>query len=1583
MAPGGGGKRKRAERTWSNEASLDAQRPSPHRPGNLNMAQSREQADTRSPRGNRNNRGRRGSGPRLPPAKTHESQAQSQPALSVQQDMEPESITTAPTPEPTQAIATPEIPQRGPTPPPAEFPDREIAPYAYEYMKTEIIAGWEEEGRSQIVKTGQDARSSGDVIALSIVFQEVFRSALDKRLGPEEAGHTIRDIIGSDSDMDAEAGPGMSTSEAGSLFLDTVSLITNLESYGPALKRVFFATEIPSDLMRRELDQPLLLGLGLVRGSFTKMGIRKTTNLIYRQSNYNLLREETEGYSKLLTELFTTSGNGPPTADLVKETFERVRAMIGAFDLDVGRALDVTLDVFAAVLVKHYRFFVKFLRVSSWWPHNTQQNGDVESISDYLGLPAWAKPESQGWTTSEEEKQVIAAQNESRDSRFWDLAREKGIQAFMELGRRVATEEDLKKLGLSEEELAADASEDSKWIKETKTFPPNGNRVAAQLLGFKLRFYSSSARNASDVLPDNLIYLAALLIKVGFISLRDLYPHLWPLDEDMAAVKEVKLKEKAERERAARPGAGAMNALMMAGALVDDTIPAPRLREAEKPAAATKDQPNGAQTDTKADDAGDLPEPADQKISLLKSLLAIGAIPEALFILGRFPWLMDVIPELTDHIHRILHHCLSKVWEPLRTLPNRDSLRQQKRTVDTDQSGMPKGNVRLTNGAHRKILRWALLDKSDNDDGTDYRFYWDDWSDNIPVCQNVDDVFALCNSFLNLSGVKIGQDPTLLTKLIRIGRNSLELDRSESNEKRWVELSKRLLVPALSLSSTNSGLAHEVFLLLNFFPQDVRFSIYAEWNSGAISRLPDVKSAFDQAKAETRDLLKRISKTNFKQMARPLAKISASNPGVVVITAIGQMESYENFIEVFVDCARYFTLLAYDVLTWAIIDALGRKGRSRVQEGGMLTSKWLGALSVFGGRTFKRYSLMDPTPILQYVAEQLRLNNSTDLVVLEQIVSSMAGIVTDTNFNDNQIQAMAGGQLLQSQTMLQLLDKRHESKVSSRRLLKSLLSSNLAGQLLIAISQERRTCIFKDDFDDADLKLLGNIFDEIHRILGQYLDLLRSSLTEKEFQESIPALPVLIGEFGIEPEIAFWISRPTLAYEMLEATKNSEEVSQPLTPIAKEVTDDIEMVDETGNEIKEEDEISEQTNVKDEMEVDKSSDAAVDTIPNDQQVKLAPEFPWNSVLRTLKDGLDDVMPSETWEIVGRPFYITFWQLSLYDIYIPQKAYEDEIDRQKKAIQRINNDRSDLSMAGVARKDAQKKKITELQDRLLAENKSHLKAYGQTRSRLQAEKDGWFVGMRGKYEALGIALLEQCILPRLRLSPVDAFFCFKVIKYLHSSGTPNFRTIALLDQLFRDGRVTALIFSSTSKEADYFGRFLNEILKDLNRWHTDKAVYEREAYGVKRDLPGFARTLDGDNKPTLFFDHEEFRSLLYKWHRILTNCLKTCLSGGEYMHIRNAISVLKAVVTNFPVVNWMGGNLRDAVTALKESGGREDVTVPAASLIGELNRREKKWIIPQAFHVVSATLIQTGVPELIEDRSQTLGKLRSLGRRNPT
>ncbi len=1600
MAPPSSGKRKRGDRTYSHEGKDETPRPSPHRPGSLALGQqslaqqgqlqsnfNRDQYDQRGGGRRRGSRGGRGGGPQRSPMNSPNGiPVQSRPGNG------PFAKMASPPPLPTQT--TLEQSQSNISQPNSNLnaiatlaTESKVAPvmiYCYEHVTNERLNNWSQLGRKGLVDSGIQAYKAEDALTLGIIFQELVRSSLDGRLDGFVAGSAIREILEQSPSLNksSNTGDGQFSFDASSLFLDCVSVITENTNASPHLQSLMQATGITPLLMRCVLDSTLLESLGMIRNTFVRVGIRQQTNLIYRQSNYNLLREETEGYSKLVTELFTTSSSEPLTSEVVEETFERVKGMIGAFDLDVGRVLDVTLDVVAAVLVKQYRFFVKYLRASSWWPQQKAFDGTGIDLS--LGtLPKWALPGSSGRPVGDDEKDELYKARDDRDKLFWKRVREIGMGAYFEIGGRRAEKEALEEaIQNGNISNSSQLKEDREWIDATGTLPPSGNKVAAQVLGFKLRFYSSSARDPTDVLPLNLIYLAALLIKIGFISLRDLYPHLWPADEAMEGVRVEKMREKVEKEKMNRPGGGTMNALMTAGALVDDTQPGnSRIREAERlrELDATRKEPPKAEPGERttpapqSEEKEELPAPADQKVQLLKSLLCIGAIPESLYMLGRFPWLPEAFPELPEHIHRILHHSLNKVYEPLRPLKDRANLREQQKILDPDQSSVAKGNLRLIDAPARKTLRWAQLDKEDMNEATDYRFYWDDWADNVPVCQKIDDVFLLCSTLLNLVGVKIGQDTTLLLKLSRIGSYSLAADPSETNTQRWVDLSKRLLVPALSLTKCNPGVVNEVFDLIKNFPTTIRYSIYAEWYTGQTSRLPDIQVAFAQAKAETKDVLKRISRTNVKPMARALAKVAYASPGVVFEVAIAQIESYDNLVETVVECARYFTYLGYDVLSWSLMNSLGSGGRTRVQDDGLGISRWLAALSLFAGKIFKRYSVMSPTPILQYVAEQLHRGNRTDLVVLRELTNSMAGIVSDTDFNESQVQSMAGGKVLQAQTMLQILDKRHESKTTAKRLIKSLTDPGLAGQILVSIVQERQTCIYRVPEADAELKLLGNIFDEVHRILVQYLDLLRSNLSTEEFDYHVPNITQLINDYGIEPNVAFWIGRPNLTAALAEHdAKMLKSVSEVNEPSTKELNDDTaeaagDIMDGVALEETSIVNCTAQTNAPSSS---RNVDENLDLEMNDVNVAAtAPleiknhsvDKPWHPVLRQLMDSIKPPLQPETSEVLSRPFYVTFWQLSLHDMLVPTGNYEDEINRQKKKILTISSDRTDISIMGTQKKDREKKAIGELQDRLRAELRDHVAAYGQTRVRLQREKEHWFSDLWGKWDAMNIALIEHCFFPRILISPVDAMYAFKMLKYLHSSGAPNFRTIGFFDQLFRDKRLISMIFMCTAKEAENFGRFLNEVLKDLSRWHADKAVFEKEAYGRERDLPGFSKNLKNDKSALTFYDYEDFRRILLKWHRCLNSALKACLTGHEFMHVRNAINILMATCQYFPAVNWMGLSLVKDIKELSDNEPLTDLKIAAMSLLGNLRKRDKDWVLPQAFSLVSTpTLKVSGI-----------------------
>ncbi|ROW09787.1 hypothetical protein VMCG_02292 [Cytospora schulzeri] len=1558
-----GPKRKRATDSGSG-------RPSPHRPDNSSMGQ--------------NDRNRPGGGGRMTRRNERHDSFQTTTAgpSTAAATGSPQASPTLPRP----SSASSQAPVVPPTTkvsnmPPSSPPSPIQSGYHYDIVTDARLGNWAQSGRQELVDHGIQSRNDEDVQELSTIFQELIQSCLDFRLKPSQAGEVAKDMLGSRPD---DADTNHRAFDTHTLLLDTLSVYVDVESgaFGSTLRDFMIATGIDPALMRRVLEPAVLEQLGLIRETFTKMGIRQATNILYKQANYNLLREETEGYSKLATELFTTCNTEPPTSDAVQAAFERVKGLIGTFDLDVGRVLDVTLDVFASVLIKQNRFFVKFLRISSWWPR-----GPAKASTSVGGLPKWALPESAHWTTSEEDEVLLAEQRRQRDIKFWSRARETHIDAYFELGGRRVEGPELQRLQTVLDNITGSGEDlshldpETQWMVATKTLPPQGNSVAAQLLGFKLRFYESEAKDENDELPANIFFMTALLIKIGFISLADLWPHVAPADEDMGQVREEKMK-KLEEEEKAKTGKGG-GALAMLGVLPDDEKDVARANKlnAELKARAAAE---AAAAKTKST------EKYYQKVMLLTELLTLGAIPDALFILARFPWLTEAFPDLVKLINRLLLHSVQKVFTETRTASSNSGGQLEiplKRLPDIDQAGVAKGSVRLAQSNPKRPLRWPHPDGVK--DNLPYRCYWDEWADNVPVCQTIDDVFTLCGTLMNLSGVSIGKEPALLTKLAAIGAASLAQDQSPENMSRWQDLLKRLLVPALSMTEANSFAVHAVWDLLKLFPITTRYNIYAEWFLGQTSRSPAIKTAFARTKAETTSVLKRLSLQNLSAMAKKLAKTAYSSPGIVFKTAFDQIEAYPNLIQAFVECARYLTDLGYDVLTWSLMSALGGKTRSRTQEASvLLTSKWLQALSRFSGRVFKRYQNMKPSPVLQYVNNQLSKGNSTDLVILRELISSMGGVVPDVDFTDAQLRAMTGGEVLRRQTLINLGDRRFESVSGAKRLMQSLVDTKLAGRLLINLSQYRQSAPYKLPEDEAHVKYLATIMDEVHQALTQYLDFLRSNLSPDQFDALIPSITDLISSYGLDVHLAFMIGRASLAHRMavskaaiVSPAKDGLAGSQPVQGTTDADGDLAMNGDASGPVATKQSPGKEDT--EDKMVVDDKPAAAT---PPPAVLDTRKSDPITDVLQPVVDTIQDMLPSATWQYISPEFYVTFWSLSLGDLHVPNSSYEAEHDRLNKEAEDVMKDRSDMTRQGMNKKDEKKRYLLGLAKSIRDEMTNHIERYQKTKFRLARQAKFWFCGTVTESNLISDALLEHCILPRLLVSASDTEYCFRMIKFLHENQTPNFKLLSFYEQLFNANRLRAMIFSCTMREAEHLGRLLKCILEDLARWHADKAVYEKEAFGLKRKYLGFATAFDEEGNPTSFVEHPFFRDSHYEWHKNLNVALKACLQGTkEWMHIRNAITVLKAVSNFFPAVNFMGTQLLKVLDEIKtreeaskgssEEEHRVDLAVTAQTVFSMLKKRESKWIAVPAFRPNMSGMPQDVQKDVEMTASSTTSGLR--------
>lgn len=135
--------------------------------------------------------------------------------------------------------------------------------------------------------------------------------------------------------------------------------------------------------------------------------------LSYKQTRYNLLREQSEGYSKLVTELYQSVGlaHDPSTGQPVEtrarlvqraqDTWARMVALVGFFDLDPNRAVDIFLDCFEAHLATHWAFFLELLRCSPWSRAKPYGSEGVEETTNEQTMEVDAEPDWDGLTVDD------------------------------------------------------------------------------------------------------------------------------------------------------------------------------------------------------------------------------------------------------------------------------------------------------------------------------------------------------------------------------------------------------------------------------------------------------------------------------------------------------------------------------------------------------------------------------------------------------------------------------------------------------------------------------------------------------------------------------------------------------------------------------------------------------------------------------------------------------------------------------------------------------------------------------------------------------------------------------------------------------------------------------------------------------------------------------------------------------------------------------------------------------------------------------------------------------------------------------
>ena len=248
---------------------------------------------------------------------------------------------------------------------------------------------------------------------------------------------------------------------------------------------------------------------------------------------------------------------------------------------------------------------------------------------------------------------------------------------------------------------------------------------------------------------------------------------------------------------------------------------------------------------------------------------------------------------------------------------------------------------------------------------------------------------------LRMLGPYLHTEPLLIARMCRLCVAAMAEKGTEQKVVDAIDACIDLsILPALTVSSANPGLVHELWRLLEKRPYTARYRSYGVLHNKLkeLEAHPELAMARAKTADDTKKMMRRLSKENTKQYGRHLGKITHCVPSVVFDTILEQIQAYDNLIVPVVEMMKYLTPMSFDVLTFTVLSHLASPKKTQMKEDGLNVSLWMQSLSSFCGNLYKKYPNIEFVGLLQYIANTLKSGTSLQLLLLRDLVTKMSGI---------------------------------------------------------------------------------------------------------------------------------------------------------------------------------------------------------------------------------------------------------------------------------------------------------------------------------------------------------------------------------------------------------------------------------------------------------------------------------------------------------------------------------------------------------------------------------------------------------------
>lgn len=170
----------------------------------------------------------------------------------------------------------------------------------------------------------------------------------------------------------------------------------------------------------------------------------------------------------------------------------------------------------------------------------------------------------------------------------------------------------------------------------------------------------------------------------------------------------------------------------------------------------------------------------------------------------------------------------------------------------------------------------------------------------------------------------------------------------------------------------------------------------------------------------------------------------------------------------------------------------------------------------------------------------------------------------------------------------------------------------------------------------------GKLYDQCHDALVQFGTFLGQTMTVDEYVERLPSIHSMLQDYHIHSDVAFFLARPMFSHAI------NVSIFQILLNIFKFIP----FVNKKRHGFLQ---IKYDSLRKADPNYKKMSSST-------KQAKYAEAA--QAVMAPIAQSVRPLQSLKVWEDISPQFLVTFWSLSMYDLYVPAESYQREVNKLK-------------------------------------------------------------------------------------------------------------------------------------------------------------------------------------------------------------------------------------------------------------------------------------------------------------------------------